>query len=238
VLDIGVANRLGVSVAGKPVNLFIDLGGFSPISLSTGALSNVPVNFLGSSVRYQDISGTIHVSREFTANNVKLGGTDFGNLRGVEFFHSTEALARQSGYIGFGLLEKFLLVFDYPGKTLGIYQSGNVAAMVDKCGPKRFDIQVVNGVTQSTIQTDKGPLLFQWDSGSSENILRPSALGIAPGASMQSFGKFELAGTDFRRTVFPLREFRAPNVDGVLGTDFLESKVFCIDLRSKTAAIR
>jgi hypothetical protein len=62
----------------------------------------------------------------------------------------------------------------------------------------------------------------------------------ADAAKLGSFAttRFQIGKRDFGRTRITLKEFVAPNVDGVLGTDFLESKVLCIDPKNHLAAIK
>lgn len=217
--------------------LFIDLGAFSPFALTAAGLVAAPVAFDGTSTAWRDAMGATYVSRNFVANGLELGGVGFGEVRGIEYFPHAGASLPQAGYIGVGLLRDYLAVFDYPAGMLTLYASGDGAAMSDSCRPQRFEVRVVNGVVQSIVETDRGPLIFQWDTGSSENVLRPSAIG-APASGQHSFARFDLAGHSFGRTIFPLREFQAPNVDGVLGTDFLEDKVLCIDAARRVGAIR
>jgi hypothetical protein len=231
------------TVAGVPLLLFVDLGGFSPIALTPAALANIAVTFSGKSMRSRDSTGATFERRSFVAPDVVVGGTGVGSLEGTELppFPSGSPMNAFAGYLGFGFLQRFLLVFDYPEGVLTLYRSGDTEAMARSCGPNRFAIKVANGVVQSSIDTEKGPLVFHWDTGSSESVLRPSAIGLSASASdpaLQSFAKFELGGKNLGRTIFSLREFRAPAVDGVLGNDFLESRVLCIDVQQRVGAIK
>jgi len=92
-------------------------------------------------------------------------------------------------------------------------------------------------VVQSTIDTEKGKLIFQWDTGSSRSLIRPSAIGEA-GIPLRSFRSFQIGEKQLRPVVFEMREFAAPAVDGVLGTDFFESKVECFDIKNGRGAVR
>lgn len=227
-----------VTIGDKVIPLFIDLGGYSPIALTYAALLNAPVKYSGVSDKWKDATGAIHESKRFAAPNVTIAGTSFGDLQGGEFsFPEGRDEADPKGYIGFGILKNYLLVFDYPANMLRLYPSGDLRAMAAECGDKQFPLQVANGVLQTVIDTNKGKLIFQWDTGSTLSILRPSSIS-EPGKYLQSFNKFMIGERQFAPMVFELREFGAPAVDGVLGTDFFQSRVICLDVKTSVGAVR
>ena len=227
-----------ITVGGKVIPLFIDLGGYLPIALTQGALRQATVNYTGTSDKWKDSTGAIHESKRFVAPDVTIAGASFGDLQGAEFsFQEGPDAADPKGYIGFGLLKNYLLVFDYKMSMLRLYRSGDSGAITAECGSQQFPIEVVNGVVQSTIDTEKGKLIFQWDTGSSRSILRPSAIGEA-GIPLRSFRNFQVGEKQLAPIVFEMREFAAPAVDGVLGTDFFESKIVCFDIKTGRGGVR
>ena len=228
-----------VNVGGQSIPLFIDLGGHLPVALSKGALRQVKVNYTGTSLKWRDWTGTIHESKRFVAPDVMIAGTSFGDLQGAEFnFPESADAADPKGYIGFGLLKNYLLVFDYILGVLRLYPSGDPTAIEAECGSQHFPIQVADGVVQSVIGTDKGKLIFQWDTGSTRNVIRPSSIGEA-GTPMRPFRSFQIGEKQLTaQVVFEVREFAAPAVDGVLGTDFFASRVICFDVKTGRGAIR
>ena len=228
-----------ISVGGKAIPLFIDLGGYLPISLTKGALRQVTVNYTGTSDKWKDSTGTIHESKRFVAPNVVIAGTSFGDVQGAEsLFPESPDAADPKGYIGFGLLKKYLLVFDYVLGVLRLYPSGDPTAIEAECGSQHFPIQVVDGVVQTVIDTDKGKLIFQWDTGSTRNVIRPSSIG-EKGTPLRPFRSFQIGEKQLTASVvFEVREFAAPAVDGVLGTDFFASRVVCFDVKTGRGAIR
>jgi hypothetical protein len=230
-----------VNVGGKLVTLFLDSGAFSAIALTPSSLAELSVNFSGTVQKWRDSRGTVFQSRGFSVPNVTLGGVEFGPLEGTEFLQGQETVLPQSGYLGFAFLRHYLAVFDYPAGRLRLFESGDELAMDANCGKGRFHFKVVNGVMQSDVETDAGPLLFQWDTGSTQTVLRPSAVGVQPSdqtPSMKSFARFEVGGMALGRTVVTFREFRAPAVDGVIGSDLLSSRVLCLDASRQIGALR
>jgi hypothetical protein len=235
-----------VSIGGTRLNLFVDLGGYSAIALTSTELNRVAVRYLTDSTRSTNASGDIYESRRFVAPAVSLGGVLFGDLEGSEFvFSEAAAPPDRNGFIGFALLSRFLLVVDYPDRSLRFYPSGSRDAMVRECGDQSFEIDVVNGIAQSIADTDQGRLVFSWDTGSRRSVVRPSAIGArirpdmpVPGAPVHRMAKFMLGSKDFGPQGFLPVDYRGVTVDGVLGTDFFASRVVCLDIARGKGAVR
>src|ERR1700676_1018060 len=157
-----------VSIGGIELNLFVDLGGYSAIALTAAELKREPVRYLTDSTRSTNASGDIYESPRFVAPGVSLGGVLLGDLEGSEFiFPEAAAPPDRNGFIGFALLSRFLLIVDYPDRSLRLYASGD----------NSFEIDVVSGIAQSIADTDYGRLVFSWDTGSTRSVVRPSAIG-------------------------------------------------------------
>jgi len=64
-------------------------------------------------------------------------------------------------------------------------------------------------------------------------------VGFVPGQNLQTYAtsKLVLCGS-FGSTSFPLIQFVAPGAGGFLGTPFFQSKVVCLDVTHRIAAIR
>jgi hypothetical protein len=226
-----------VNVGDTPLRLFLDLGGYSAIALTPAELSKVQVRYLAESTRSTNASGNIYETRRFVASAVSLGGVLLGDLEGTEFvFPETAAPPDRNGFLGFALLSRFLMVIDYPGRSLRLYASGSREAMIRECGNKSFEIDVVNGVAQSIADTDQGKLVFSWDTGSTRSVIRPSSAGSANGATsvagapLHRTARFVLGSSDFGPQSFLTIDYRGIKVDGVLGTDFFVSRVVCLDI--------
>jgi len=235
-----------VSIGGTQLNLFVDFGGYSAIALTEAELKRVAVRYLTDSTRSTNASGDIYESRRFVAPGVSLGGVLLGDLEGSEFiFPETAAPPDRNGFIGFALLSRFLLIVDYPNRSLRLYASGSKDAMTRECGDNSFEIDVVSGIAQSIADTDYGRLVFSWDTGSTRSVVRPSAIGGrvrtgAPGSGTPTYrmAKFVLGGRDFGPQSFLPIDYRGVMVDGVLGTDFFASRVVCLDIGRGKGAVR
>jgi hypothetical protein len=223
---------VSAKIDGVTRRLFIDSGGFAFLTLTKAALSQTPVIFNGHTVRQRDISGQEFEVRDFTVKEIQVGEMSALNIDGYEIIHSTAAGDfRQDGYIGFGAISRSISVFDYPHSELRLYPTSTPAdEIVAECGGNQFELKIDGGVMESIVHTDKGPLIFLWDTGSTQNVLRPSALNLSGNLpTSEPFSKFVLGYMDEGRIRIPLREFAAPDVDGVLGTPFFRGKVVCFD---------
>jgi hypothetical protein len=248
-LPIELRHRLptvDVLVSGQPLKLFLDLGGFHAISLTTAELGRSNVRFLESPHEFMNSAGTMFESRRFVAPNVVIGGVSFGDLEGGEFlFDDAVAPPDGNGYIGMGLLGQFLVVLDYPATRVRLYESGDTRAFELECGRNTFEVSLVNKVAQSVVRTDYGDLLFEWDTGATHNFIRPSAIrrgesaGRLSGAEQATmtltslrFGGQELGPQEFR-----VAQFYSPALDAIFGTTFFASRKVCLDLPEGRGAI-
>jgi len=248
-LPVEIRNHLPtvvVLVSGKPFKLFLDLGAFEQIGLTTEELSKTRVRFTKSSSKYINSKGEAFESRRFIAPDVVIGGVPFGDLTGGEFINYPGGPPDQNGNIGMGLLGKYLMVLDYPNKHVRLYQSGDEAALRRECGTVTFSISVVNGVAQSLATTSKGNLLIEWDTGSTDNVLRPSIIPSAitlatqqdDGPPIFTVASVSLGGHKIGPVQFRLVPFAAPAVDAVFGTDLFASRRVCLDILQHKGAIR
>ncbi len=227
------------TISGKPVSLFVDLGGYKAIALKASSGGSLDLSYGDRIERWRNSDGEVFSSRLFSVSDLKLGSATLNGLDGIEL-PGDDSRFSQDGYLGYPTLSRFVVVIDYPLGELRLYPQGAKGVVERECGAS-FPLQVIGGVVRSTVTTNEGPLIFQWDTGSTENVLRPSSLaGPSPTQKSAShpFSKFDVGGHDLGRIRIPLREFVAPDVDGILGTDFFESRVVCLDLQSRTAGIR
>jgi hypothetical protein len=234
-----------VIVAGKPLALMIDLGGFAGIALTTAELIGTDVKFLEGSNRYTDIDGREYASRRFVVPEVILGGRSFGALDGSEsVFVEGAGPPDNNGYIGFGFLHQFLLVLDYPGGHFRLYSSGDDAAFEAECGRDSFPVESEKGITRSIAKTDRGSLRVLWDTGATVNAIHSALFAVNEqtpddqgGPPFVSLNSLSLAGREYGPVQFRVTDFAGPPVDGILGTPFLGQRKLCFDLPRGKAAI-
>jgi hypothetical protein len=224
------------SINGHSALLLIDTGLYKSIALTGKTLDAVPVSFTGNVERFRDAQGQFYTRREFTIGAVSIGELTTSEVEGMELFDMPEPY---SGAIGLALLSQYTVVFDYPNSVMLLYPLATRLEQLNKQCGRPFGIEVVKGVVQSKIKTEQGEFIFDWDTGSSDTMIRPSALGLGFFTTVNSaaFSKFKIGGRNLGRTRIPVSYFAAPDVDGVLGSDFLSSRVFCLDVMHSEASI-
>jgi hypothetical protein len=230
-ISFQLSNRLPTfqaSLNGVAVSLFIDLGGYQQLSLTPEGLDRVKVDLLPGTESWRDSSGAIHTSRRYIVKDAKFGSLHFDRIDGGEFYvPQGQSFRGADGYVGFGLLRRYLVVFDYLKSEVRLYP--DATPLQDACRGQEFGFKILNGVVQSIFEADGTRLIFQWDTGSTESVLRPSVMKASDSSSLHTVRSFHVGAQDLGPITFELREFHAPAVDGVLGADFFEGRSICFD---------
>ena len=235
-----------VRISGAPFKLFLDLGGHRAIALTTAELSRVPVRFSGTWRQSRNSHGQILQSRDFVAENVVLAEFPLGDVEGGELIFGSAVPPEQNGYIGIPILGRYLLVIDYPTKRVRFYKSGDLSALARECGTRTFDVALVNGEIPQTIGTTEfGNRLFLWDTGSTDNVIRPAALPsdratgsqIDDGPPVVNVNTLKLGQYNVAPQRFRVVPFGAPEVDAYLGYDLFASRRVCLDIPQGKGAV-
>lgn len=121
------------TVAGKPVKLFIDLGGYRGIALVARKEGDIELNYSDHMERWRNSEGKVFTSRLFSVSSVKTDAADFGSLEGIELPAEDRTFV-QDGYLGFPALSRFLVVLDYPNQRVRFYPSGSKEDLKGECG--------------------------------------------------------------------------------------------------------
>jgi hypothetical protein len=248
-IPIEIRHRLptvDVTISGESFKLFLDLGGHRGLALTTTELMRAPVRFVGTSNEFRNSLGEALQSRNFVADNVTVAGFPLGTVAGGEFIFGGTAPPDRNGYIGMPILGRYLLVADYPAKRIRLYRSGDSAALESECGARTFAVAFVNGIAQSVGSTEFGERTFLWDTGATDNVIRPSALPshkaagrrIDDGPPVVTIGKLSLGDHDVGPLEFRLVPFGAPAVDAYLGEGFFASRKVCLDIQRGIGAVR
>lgn len=225
---------------GVPVSLLLDLGGGDKaIVLNPSDAKSVAAHRTESTQSFSSFDGKIQKALGLEFNSVKLGGVDFGAMTGSEMADGG------TSYVGAGLLGKKLLVLDYKLNQLRMYESGDKTAMRRECGASTFPVDVVRGVFQSYLLTQGKVLTAAWDTGANFSVIRPSAVNLkipdyVPGSQPQihMIQSARLNESTFGALNAALIEFKGPPADLVLGTNFFQGKVVCLDALAHSGGVR
>jgi hypothetical protein len=233
-------------VAGTPLDLFLDLGGHNAISLTAEELAQTNVQYLSKADRYRNAMGEVFTAQRFVAPNLVIGGVSFGDVEGGEYVHpSVGGPPDRNGYIGKALLTRYLIVLDYPHSRVRLYRPGNEAAFARECGIAQFAVSNRDGVISSVAYTTYGKLSVQWDTGATDNFLRPSTIGAAASAAKKvddgspilAVPAVTLGTEDIGPLSFRLLEFSDPAVDATFGTGLFASRKVCLDFATGRGAV-
>ena len=249
--DIPIELRHGlptmdVLVGGETLRLFLDLGGYQPIALTASEMERAKVKVLPKTTRFRNSKGEALEAKQFLASHVTLGAFGLGDLEGGESVYGGSVPPDRNGYIGRAAVEKYLIVFDYPQQRIRLYPSGDERALQAECGSRHFRIDLIDGIVRSIVATEFGPRVFLWDSGATNNVIRPSALPasvvaagrkIDEGSPVTELKQVQLDGHDVGPQQFRLIQFGAPAVDGYLGAGVLASHKVCLDIPRNVGAI-
>lgn len=248
-IPIEIRHRLPtveVKVSGEIFRLFLDLGGHRAIALTPAELSRTQVRFLSTSSQFRNSTGQILRSRNFVAENVLLANFPLGDVEGGESLFGDAAPPERNGYIGMPILGRYLLVTDYTAKRVRLYRSGDQAALEQECGSRTFSVALVNGIAQSEGSTEFGERLFLWDTGATDNVIRPASLPpdkgtgrrIDDGPPVVNIESLRLGEYDVGPQEFRVVPFGAPAVDAYLGHGLFSSRKVCLDIQQGKGAIR
>lgn len=246
-IQIGMRNRLPtttVTISGKSLPLFLDLGAAGSVNLTTGELATTAPKYFGDVVSIVTANGTHYDARRYVLSDVVIGGAHFGGIEGIESVIYPGGPPDRNGNLGVAFLGKYLLVVDYPAHRVRLYDSGDEQAMRSECGSSEFSIDLVDGVAESIGSTESGRLRFMWDTGSTDNVIRSSVLPKSYQKSHKNaesayavVNSIQLDNVDIGTSKFRVIEFPEPDVDAVFGTDFFAVHRVCIDLIKRKGAI-
>lgn len=180
------------------------------------------------------------------AEDVYFGPLPLGALEGGESIFGDSVPPDRNGYIGMPVLGRYLLVVDYPAKRIRLYESGDASALASECGENTFPVALVNGIAVTAGSTEYGRHVFLWDTGSTDNVFRPSALPsdaalgrrVDEGPPVLNVHGLKLGGYDAGSQEFRLVQFGAPDVDAVLGEGFFAARRVCLDIPQGRGAVR
>lgn len=244
VLDRGMA-WVDVTIAGRPLRLLLDLGGFDTVALTPESLEGMSVTWTGRTRTTFSAMGDVAKAREYVLPAVEMGGVVFRELRGTEdLLKGEKRVVQRTGYLGLGLLQRFNLIIDYPAREL-------VLLWPDVSPPAEYHVEEwpstefasgVNGVV-ATVEIDGERRRLVWDTGASHCVLKTGLQGSAPvhregDYSVCTPKAFEVGGHEFGPVDFVLLDFKQPPADGFIGYPFFGKHAVFVDFRSHRLAVR
>jgi hypothetical protein len=228
-------------INGIPVRLVIDSGG-EAISLKPGTLRKIEATPSGAVKPGTNAVGETNVQSLFKIETLVLGGKPFAHLEAVE----AGAYAADSpgdGVIGRDFLNQYVVVYDYPARTIRLFPPRERRSAAKMCtGNGVRSIPDAERIIVSMAATDHVHMRLLWDTGAQYSFVKRSFAEehqLPVEHPFYSSHSFVLDGHDFGPMKFVVIDAVAPaNVDGYLGSNFFETHIVCIDARRQSIRIR
>lgn len=159
-----------IEIEGKSLPIIVDTGDKnSALSLSEKALKNLHVKFTGKTICSKAFDGK-NCNKEFIIPKIKLGNFVEKNVKGVlipklwggndDGFQATEA--SNNGVIGYPLLSKFNVLFDYAHSKLILVQPGKKPAQYNI---EKWRIIPFNEHLLTKLKLNGKTVTLIWDTG-------------------------------------------------------------------------
>ncbi|MEZ4387974.1 MAG: aspartyl protease family protein [Candidatus Krumholzibacteriia bacterium] len=208
-----------VDVGGHTLPLMLDLGDFRAISLTSGVLDSVAVDFTGEHDSFTNFAGDLLQARRFIAHDVRLGGLHYGDLDGSEDVSDpNNPSPNPYGAIGRSFFEGRRLTIDYRTSTLTMDDEPLVQAI-------RLPLDTAGGMMRVQATVDGKPLTLLVDTGAQVSMLAPSHFEentrFQDSHSAYRAQSLTVAGHDLGTVLFLRMELGVPDFDGIIGSDVL-----------------
>lgn len=204
---------LTVQVDDRPATLILDLGGAAALALRP----DWPA---------EDGHGDAPTAR------VRLPGGELENLPAT-IWKKTGIPPGIDGYLGFGYLQRFNLVFDYARRQARLYARG---APHGECRAQPARLSRLGSLPYVQLDYEGQPLLMGLDTGANQSLIKAGRPGAAPGDKTRSIDGATLAGQRSNPGPLLIMALPIPTLDGLLGYDFFARYRVCLDPAANTLA--
>lgn len=240
-------------VDGQKGSFILDTG-------APGIVMNAKLNKSGVSLKAMSVGGEVKVE-EVQLNRFQWGMIEHADIKGLslDISHLEKACGRDlMGMIGFDVLKKYELFFDYKNKIIRMYSAKNAEDFRPKTSSIEMPIRMNGHVPVLAMKIGKRKVYLGLDSGAESNLLDSSFLehvksrgkkfdkerliGLDQKVQLVEVREIDLAAKDeFRiddaRFLFldlsPIQEQSEIWVDGILGFPFFVEHTVSINYRTK-----
>lgn len=238
-----------ITVGGRTVQAVVDTGG-GPLTLSKEILDSVGAINLTESNVSTDPFGREATLPRFRVPIVTIGDQTFRNMA------AQQARAPEAGEgppvpngIGRELLSRYFVVVDYAHASITLWPPNTKNAASMNCGrtPIPMEHTVEDGLVVSDFVTQSGRIRLLLDTGATGSVLaeaiaekRQLATTVRGPQSPKFYQSKMLsaAGQDFGPVEFVILPLKLPgDIDGMLGQNFFEHRVVCIDYKRREIRI-
>jgi hypothetical protein len=191
-----------------------------------------------------DITGKEYIGRKYILPKFNIGQIKFLKVRLAEDtnwgFNSGEAI-KKDGVVGLALFENKAIIIDYPNKKFILINDGKTPENYDIDNWQELDFKLdLNGLSMYANVDNNGLKRFILDSGANVSIIKPSSLGredckilLDKNKCGYNVDKFLVKSFNLGPILLYLQEMALPQIDGILGYNFLADKIIYIDFAKR-----
>jgi predicted aspartyl protease len=237
-----------ITVGERTVQAIIDTGG-GALMLSKEVLDSVSAISLGDSVVSTDASGREFEHRRFRVPVATIGGHAFHDIVAIQASDARGPPVPNS--IGRQFLSRYFVVVDYAGATITLWPANTKDIAQTTCGRKRLPMLHTvedNQLAVGDFATEFGHIRLLLDTGATyselpetiaEKLQLPTTVR-GPGSPQFYQSKvLSASGQDFGPLEFVLLPLKlSGDFGGMLGRNFFERHVVCLDYERREIRIR
>ena len=242
-----------ITVGGQAVQAIVDMSAGDAdgaLTLSKKAIESLDGLSLGTAVA-NDAFGHEFTRPRFNVSGVIIGGHTFKDIRVVQALDDAAGEGpRVPNVIGLHFLSQYFVVVDYAGASISLWppDTQNPAGM--NCGRTRIPMEPTeeDRLAVSDFDTPSGRVRLLWGTGNTYSMLPETIaekLRLATVTRAPNSPKFYLsktlsaAGQDFGPLEFVVLPLKLPrDFEGVLGGNFFEHHVVCLDYKRREIRVR
>ena len=241
-----------ITVGGRAVQAIVDISGGDAdgaLTLSRETIESADGISLGTAVA-QDAFGHEFTRARFKVSGVTIGGHTFKEIRVVQAMGNAAGDGPPvANAIGKHFLSEFFVVVDYAKESISLWPPGKNPADVN-CGRTRIPMEPTteDRLAVSDFDTPSGRVRLLWGTGNAYSMLpetiaeklRLATLTRGPNSPKFYQSKtLSAAGQDFGPLEFVVLPLKLPgDFEGILGGNFFEHHVVCLDYQRREIRVR
>lgn len=238
-----------ISVAGRDIQAIVDISGGDAdgaLTLTKEAIESARGVPLGTALA-NDAFGHEFTRPRFSVSGVVIGGSAFQNLRVVQALGGSGE-GPVPNAIGKHFLSQYLLVVDYAGAVVSLWPRETRLSALQSCGRTRIPMEhtAEERLAVSYFDTPSGRMRLLWGTGNAYSMLSDTVaekLHLATATRGPDSPKFYrpqtlvAAGQNLTPVDFIVLPLKLPaDFEGVIGGNFFEHRVVCLDYRTRKIA--
>jgi predicted aspartyl protease len=231
-----------IEAAGHEIKIVVDTGG-GVLSLSREALTQAgAVELAGKPTIWTDANGQAHEAGRFRVPQMRVGGRLFTGLDAIE----AETIPNGPpvpNVLGREFLRQFIVIMDYPGRTMTLLSPETADAEAEAMGCKgsrvSFERTSAPGLAITQVKLDGATMRLAWDTGATYSSLPAGSvtayqLPVAPAAGKKppfyNTKHLIVGGSDFGPLEFVVLPLELPSdFEGMLGYNAFAGRVVCLN---------